>query len=404
MNVHDNFVNIRDADFTTKNLLVQQHFTYPFVPCNPCLPSELWMYIFELVVLSPFTQRDISPLYHPFTATALRERDWELAAEAQQSLNIKQTSLGLGIADGVEGVAPTSRTSEDHARWVRSLEITGRHNLDYDPTNPTALLPLLARSIHLSHDTAFPTFTALRRIDWWLPIQPRAAVPFHDLLGQILTNAPKLEYLTLGGGERTFGYASETANAPAQPVPVSNANVTHVGNSQQSGVSPPAEPPTLRLECKSRSALIAPTWVLPSLRYLILGADYFAALPILSTHGHLISTLEILQGVLRDLLEFCPNLEEVAFNTDQSMTLLGDQKPFSHPTLRTVRLKLGELQPLNPNLPLGVLLEKWSLDKLERVILYGSWDAILDGKTFELLRTTMKQRGVQLLSCDGRSY
>jgi len=305
-----------------------------------------------------------------------------------------------------------------NGRFVRRVEINSRVH-DFDPFNPTIVAQILAQcpgmvslarpfafagtnqtickvrvsdgSLQSSHTQAiphFPTLSALRRVDWWLPLNMpywRSDLPstevFCDLLGDIIKHAPNLRYLTIGGPRDSYIFSQHGFPPPILSLP----NLT-----------------TLRLECDvqfDHRNLTAKTWQLPNLTHLLVGDSYSIAIPVLEPCGSHLKVLEIIQKsertgtflptIFHDLLSRAPNLEEFNFPLDG---FVGEYQPASpaYPSaLRTIRLYLDKRSPdWLSGLVFDILKVPHHLPMLKQLVFYnhGRWKEAFQLPTFLLVK------------------
>ncbi|KIJ92226.1 hypothetical protein K443DRAFT_685395 [Laccaria amethystina LaAM-08-1] len=312
-----------------------------------------------------------------------------------------------------------------NGRFVRNVEINSRVQ-DFDPFNPVIVAQILAQcpgmvslarpfssdgmnlaickvrvsdgSLQSSHTQViphFPTLSALRRVDWWLPLTMPTRYPFssptevfRDLLGDIIKHAPNLRYLTIGGPPDSY---ISSQHYPSSPI-LSLRNLT-----------------TLRLECDVRfdnGKLTPTTWQLPNLTHLIVGGSYSVAIPVIEACGSHLKVLEIIPksswitgtfvpAIFHDFLSRAPNLEEFNFPLDN---FAGDNRPVPpvYPSsLRTIRLYLGNWSPDRLSEPTFDFLKvPHCLPMLKQLVFYnhGRWQKAFQKPTFLLVKQAFEER------------
>ncbi|EDR08612.1 uncharacterized protein LACBIDRAFT_326782 [Laccaria bicolor S238N-H82] len=415
---------------------------------NPFLnvPEELWLEIFYYATIGTCVDDGVN--YVPFAAIPFQERDslrverrcfatkrnLLLVCKAWNALATETAYRSIRICHGTNTLLDSlymDTTSSEKAgggngRFVRNVEINSRVQ-DFDPFNPTIVAQILAQcpgmvslarpfaydgtnlvickvrvgdssqqSSHLQVIPHFPTLSALRRVDWWLPLTmpPRrfdlsSTELFQDLLGDIINHAPNLRYLTLGGPANSFIFSQQPFSS-ITPI-LSLHNLT-----------------TLRLECDVRfghSNLTARTWQLPNLTHLLVGGSYSVAIHVIEACGSHLKVLEIIgksfwrsAPFFHDFLEFlsrASNLEEFNFPLDGFGKNYRPLPPVYPSTLRTIRLKLGDLSPDRLSEPLLDFLKfPHRLPMLKQLVFYDhcQWQEVFQQPTFLLAKQVLEEQ------------
>ncbi|KDR81925.1 hypothetical protein GALMADRAFT_135315 [Galerina marginata CBS 339.88] len=400
------------------------------------LPAEIRLGIFRLATMKKSQHEDTSLDYRPFEAVPLRDRDW--SKSAQRALDVKMTIVLVckewkkiatemlyeciriehgtdHLLSALEGHADAPL---DNGKWVRRIEISPVI-ADFDPFNPLPLLRIMERcplvetivrpcisesggatlgNVRLPPGTEFPTFTSVKRIEWWIPgvtptvngllIAPFQWRPFSGFLGEIVAHSPNLQYLTLSGGWRFF----DTSN-PIEPFtrPTYN-NLT-----------------TLRLEGEHEGVLFDNLTVsLPNLRYFILGVLYASAGFLLKKHGQLIRVLELVdlapplpsevhKTILKssyntkDVLAACPNLEDFCAPLRIGTSLRTENTTVILKSLTCIRIKLDDSSPLTSPDFGYFIRDKLACPALERIVLHGSPKAWKENSCYKVLEEVVSQ-------------
>ena len=311
-----------------------------------------------------------------------------------------------------------------NGRFVRNVEINSRVQ-DFDPFNPTIVAQILAQcpgmvsltrsfafegmnvaickvrvgdssqSPHTQVIPHFPTLSALRRVDWWLPTtmpsrrsDPSSTEVFHDLLGDIIKHAPNLRYLTIGGPPNSYISSQHYSSPPI----LSLCNLT-----------------TLRLECDvtfDYGKLTATTWQLPNLTHLLVGGSCSVAIPVIEACGSHLKVLEIIRNsstfvpaIFHDFLFRAPNLEEFNFPLDCFADDFPPFPPIYPSKLRTIRLDLDDF-------PLDWLSEPMfdflklphRLPMLKQLVFYnhGRLEEAFQQPTFLLVKQALEERSCSI--------
>ena len=311
-----------------------------------------------------------------------------------------------------------------NGRFVRNVEINSRVE-DFDPFNPTIVAQILAQCpgmVSLARPFAFdgmnlaickvrvsdgsqqspypviphfPTLSALRRVDWWLPLTMPSrhsdylsTEVFRDLLGDIIKHAPNLQYLTIGGPPSSYISSQHYSPSPVLSLP----NLT-----------------TLRLECDvefDHGNLTAMTWQLPNLTHLLVGGSFSVALPVIDACGSHLKVLEIIRksstfvpAIFHDFLSRAPNLEEFNFPLDGFGDDFRPLPPVYPSTLRTIRLYLGSRSPtwLSDSM-FDFLNVPHHLPTLKRLVFYnhGRWQGAFQQPTFLLVKQALEERSCSI--------
>ncbi|EDR08346.1 uncharacterized protein LACBIDRAFT_326719 [Laccaria bicolor S238N-H82] len=415
------------------------------------VPEELWLEIFYCATGATCVDDGVD--YVPFAAIPLEERrdsprverrcfatkrNLLLVCKAWNALATETVYRTIRICRGTNTLLDSLNmdTSSDkpgggNGRFVRNVEI-GSGTQDFDPFNPTIVAQILAhcpgmvsltrpfafdgvilaickvrvgdgsrQSSHMQVIPHFPTLSALRRVDWWLP---KTAVPsrhsdlsstelFRDLLGDIIKHAPNLQYLTIGGPSHSYISGERYSFAPI----LSLHNLT-----------------TLRLECDvqfDNGRLSATTWQLPNLTHLLVGGTYFVAIPVIEACGSHLKVLEIIRkssrrrgtlftpAIIHHLLSRAPNLEELNFPLDGFAEDRQPVPPAYLSTLQTIRLYLGSRSPTWLSEPMFDFVKlPHCLPMLKHLVLYNHdpWQDSFQHPTFLLFKQALEERSCSI--------
>ena len=410
------------------------------------VPEELWLEIFYYATVGTCIDDGVD--YVPFAAIALQERDSPrverscfatkrnllLVCKAWNALATETVYRTIRICHGTNILLDSLRmdTSSEKAgggngRFVRNVEINSRVE-DFDPFNPTIIAQILAQCpgmVSLARPFAFdgmnlaickvrvsdgsqqspypviphfPTLSALRRVDWWLPLTMPSrhsdylsTEVFRDLLGDVIRHAPNLQYLAIGGPPNSYLSSQYYSPSPVLSLP----NLT-----------------TLRLECDvqfDHDNLTATTWHLPNLTHLLVGGSFSAATPIIKTCGSHLKVLEIIRkssgrtggfvpAIFNDLLSRVPNLEEFNFPLDGFVEYYRPLPPV-YASLRTIRLYLGDFSPNWLSRPTFDFLKvPHYLPTLKQLIFYdhGRWQEAFQQPTFLRVKQALEERSCSI--------
>ncbi|EDR08347.1 uncharacterized protein LACBIDRAFT_326720 [Laccaria bicolor S238N-H82] len=427
--------------------LPHNSFPDPF----PNVPEELWLEIFYYATVGECVDDGID--YVPFAAIPLQERDSPrverrcfatkrnllLVCKAWNALATETVYRTIRICHGTNTLLDSldmdtsgEKAGGGNGRFVRNIEINSRVQ-DFDPFNPTIVAQILAQcpgmvslarpfasagmnlaickvragnhgSLESSHTQViphFPTLSALRRVDWWLPVTmpsrhrdsgPSSTEVFHDLLGDIIKHAPNLRYLTIGGPPHSYISSQQYSSSPV----LSLRNLT-----------------TLRLECDvlfDNGNLTATTWQLPNLTHLLVGGSYSVATPVIEACGSHLKVLEIIRKSSRNMGTFVPamfhdflsrasSLEEFNFPLD---SYVEDYRPLPlvYPsTLRTITLYLDNWSPDWLSEPMfDFLKDPHRLPMLKQLVFYhhGRWQEAFQQPTFLLVKQALEERSCSI--------
>lgn len=270
-----------------------------------------------------------------------------------EEIRIRHSTRGL-----LEGLEKSGQELgvDGYARWVRRIVIDPVI-LDFDVLNPVDIPPILARCssaemlirpitaftnnppLHRSQSADFPILLTLQRIDWWLasaePNGPGRGNPWSsDFLSQVIQNSPNLRYLTISGNRVSQFFRS----------PDANEHPPHV-------LSLPSLR-TLRVDFDSRDPLFAGTvFECPNLDCFIIGAPISVCQPLLYTCGAQLKVVEISRRryslfeledtrmMVKPVLDYCPNLEELYLYIDTPLLPTPVHLDIAHPKLKYVGLR-----------------------------------------------------------------
>ena len=413
------------------------------------VPEELWLEIFYYATVGECVDDGID--YVPFAAIPLQERDSPrverrcfatkrnllLVCKAWNALAIETVYRTIRICQGTNTLldsldmdTSSENTGGGNGRFVRNVEINSRIP-DFDPFNPTIVAQILAQcpgmvslvrlfafdgvtlaickvrvgdgSPHSSHMQViphFPTLSALRRVDWWLP---RTTVPsrhsdlsstevFRDFLGDIIEHAPNLRYLTIGGPPHSYISREFYSSSPI----LSLRNLT-----------------TLRLECDvqfDNGNLTATTWQLPNLTHLLVGGAFSVAIPVIEACSSHLKVFEIIRKsswrtgtfvptIFQDFLSRAPNLEEFNFPLDGFVEDYEPLPPTYPSTVRTIRLYLGRYSPDWLSKPMFDFLKvPHCLPMLKQLVFYNHrrWQEVFQQPTFLLVKQALEERSCSI--------
>ena len=407
------------------------------------VPEELWLEIFYYATVG--TRVDDGVDYVPFAAIPLQERDsprverscfatkrnlllvckaWNALATETVYRTIRICHETNTLLDSLHMDTSSEKAGGGNGRFVRNVEINSRVQ-DFDPFNPTIVAQILAQCpgmVSLSRPFAFdgmnlaickvrvsdgsqqnpypviphfPALSALRRVDWWLPLTMPSrhsdylsTEVFRDLLGDIIGHAPNLRYLTIGGPPSSYISSQHYSPSPVLCLP----NLT-----------------TLRLECDvefDHGNLTAMTWQLPNLTHLLVGGSYSVAIAVIDACGSHLKVLEIIRNsstfvpaIFHDFLFRAPNLEEFNFPLD---CFADDFPPFPpvYPSkLRTIRLYLDNFPSNWFSEPMFDFLKlPHCLPMLKQLVFYnhGQWEEAFQQPTFLLVKQALEERSCSI--------
>ncbi|KAJ7146300.1 hypothetical protein C8R44DRAFT_599418 [Mycena epipterygia] len=188
------------------------------------LPTELWLEIFTHLDARSYTVAYYEP-FQPLPGIASERnafvsvvsvcRDWRVLALELLFRNIKLSeSIRLGGLTDIQraygrwvrrAVVPYSTTvTETHGKPMLSTEILGLcPNLEVLVRPPEALNPM--RSLKFHFDATCPPLQSLSALHWWNHLEASRSGGI-NCLTSVLSAAPNLEYLFIGGRNTDFSF------------------------------------------------------------------------------------------------------------------------------------------------------------------------------------------------------
>ncbi|KAI8989715.1 hypothetical protein BD414DRAFT_414278 [Trametes punicea] len=378
---------------------------------SPSLPVELWLEIFRWATLPESALAFYTTEYRPFEyvdtlrldetkwtkrVLALVCRRWRLwtVPLLYEDITIPRAYLPLTRMLRYGQCHEDGTTIPPCATWVRRVQ------LPYSSTAVTSPLPIepvkvlsLCSSVEVlvrtekslspvayEFDTECPPLPSLKRIDWWHDNEAARTGGINSL-PHVLSNAPNLEYLSVGGELWPNFLHTPTVYLPRLA--------------------------TLRVRrVNAFFVLQMCRWSLPTLRHLAFeefhSTDYW---PFWQTFGPQIRTVELgvsLKFYIRDFLSVvlsgCPHLEHLNYYVHCTHVPRID-KP--HNSIKTVGLHACSNSFSRIESPqfwshLRQHLEtftKLNYPALERLELYGNWASVADDEEFEHLVKPLRDRG-----------
>ncbi|KAJ6568370.1 hypothetical protein DFH09DRAFT_1155233 [Mycena vulgaris] len=395
------------------------------------IPPEIWIHVFLLATSVLYTPQLYEIHYHPFhnppserersmlnladntmLALSLVCREWHMLSRPFLLETVRLSWYGSQkLLETLQRPCGGSLCGN----WTRRLELSVIEHANPDhPISPADILRACSNAEVLvkwdddllPHDVAGANLTGLKRLDWYYARYRDGDHQFatedddpsrgQDFLRDVVRNAPNLQYLSL---VKRFRGSPRIGPSPSSLV--LSALVT------------------LRLQLISLDVWTeVETWSLPQLRVLIVDAT-FVDLPRSSTRiWDTIKVVELLQDEgsiptasrIPSILRICPNAEELNYYIEYVHPPPPDSA--ASMSVRVVRLHFATNHDLR--WPVEEEDELWNhisahfsmlvgpmFPSLERVVLHGPWEYILEDERFGLFRTALADRGRRLEDVNG---
>ncbi|KZT71276.1 hypothetical protein DAEQUDRAFT_666114 [Daedalea quercina L-15889] len=383
------------------------------------LPVELWLHIFRLSTLSPLTTRLYAVSYSPFQTIPLVAEDELVTKKTKAALvrvckQWRAWALDLFFEDvwieRPEKLRSLLGEGSDDCgcgRWVR------RANLPYSSSATVSPRPLEAvkvleqcprlevlvrkgptttrRDVDMRFEftTECPELPSLKRLDWW-HMNEAARTGGINLLGDVLQNAPNVQYLSLGGYVR---FSSLSVNGSSITLP----SLT-----------------TLRF-LRLNALLVQQTccWSMPALRHIIIDTvEDVAVLEMFwESFGEQIRTIELghyLSYFVYDWLSFilrgCPHVTELNYYIHFTAIPAFDDEKDKFPCLTTIGLHAQPNMMIPPESS-GYwtriqshfeLLCRPCFPAVKKVLLYGDWGGVTSDIRYPFLVQPLFDRRITI--------
>jgi len=391
------------------------------ISTRPFLPVELWLHILRLSTLSPLTTRLYTASYSPFQTIPLVAEDESVTKKTKSALvqvckQWRAWALDLLFEDvwieRPEKLCSLLGDGSDAAgcgRWVRRANLPYTSSATVSPRPLPAIkvlercprLEVLVRKGPSQRDvdmrfefaTECPALPSLKRLDWW-HVNEAARSGGINLLGDVLQNAPNVQYLSLGGYVR---FTSLSVNGTSIVLP----SLT-----------------TLRfLRLNAQLVRQACYWSMPALRHIIIDTvEDVAVLEMFwESFGEQVRTIELghyLSYFVYDWLSFilrgCPSVTELNYYIHFTAVPTFDDEKDIFPHLTTIGLHA------QPNMMIApessgywgriqshfTMLCRPCFPAVKRVLLYGDWNGITNDIRYPFLVQPLFDRRITIERVD----